>query len=157
MDITLTNLDSCQKVTHKYILHLGKFSWKHAQILAMAKCKQVQAKSPNHIDVHSLTLLVDLQGYPYNHHHQRHFIFYHHFFGKSQHLDSKKSLFHFVSMLSTSFMNCKCLLGACVWNSCQGFGTNSQVKSSKGNQIKFMSLNLWDGLWIKSLLNGEHS
>jgi len=26
MRITLTNLDSCHKVTHKYISHLGKFN-----------------------------------------------------------------------------------------------------------------------------------
>jgi len=62
------------------------------------------------------------------------------------HLDFKKSLFHFVSMLSTSFVNYKCLLGACfqqVFSSrCQGFGINSQGKSPKVNQIKFMSLNL---------------
>jgi hypothetical protein len=84
----------------------------------MTKCKQVQAESPSHIDVHSLTLLVDLQGYPCNHHHQGGILYSIITFLASlnieNHLDSKNSLFHFVSMLSTSFVNYKCLLGACV-------------------------------------------
>lgn len=142
------------KVTHKYILHLGKFSWKHTQILAMAKCKQVQAKFPSCIDVHSLTLLVNLQGYPCNHHHQGNIIFYHHFFRKSQHwkpFGFQKIIVPLCFYVFHKFVNYKRLLGACVWNICQGFGTNSQGKSSKVNQIKLMLLNLWDGLWIESL------